>query len=391
MKKDADVAVVGLGAFGSNALWRIAARGIKVLGFERYEIAHNQGSSHGSTRLFRMAVVEHPGLVPLARSSIEMFRKLEQENHMSLLTLGGGIMMGDPDGSLITGIMQVVGASSLDHEVLSAAQVIDRYPQHRTLPDDFVGIFDPMSGVLRPEAVIKAACRSAVLAAAEVFNRTSVLSISPDVTGVTIETALRTFRVDQVVVTTGPWLKVLAPGLHVEANRVPMLWYPPRRDVEASEFDLAQFPVFQREVAGGHRLWGHGRIDGMDVKVGPVGDPTRDRRTDPDDVDRGTTPEDWRYVSSLTATELPGLDQVPSRVLPCMTTMTDDEQYVIGRLGSSRVLVGGAGNAHGFKHCSGIGEVLASQVAGEDVPFDTDFVDPNRYAATLTSTGADQN
>lgn len=380
MKKDADVAVIGLGAFGSSALWRLAARGVSVLGFERHAVAHNQGSSHGYTRLFRMAVVEHPGLIPLAHTSIDMFRKLEQENDENLLSLEGGIMMGHPEGPLITGIMRAVHQNDLDHTVLTAAETIARYPQHHTLPDEFVGVFDPKSGVLRPEAVIKAACRSAEVAGAQVFDRTSVRSITPDADGVTIETALRRFRVDQVVVTTGSWLKIFAPDLPVEANRIPMLWYPPAPGVDAREFDLDQFPVFQRESAPGHRLWGHGRIDGMDVKVGPVGDPTRDRRTDPDEVDRGTTPADWSYVSSLNATELPGLDQTPSRVLPCMTTMTEDEQYVIGRLGSSRVLVGGAGNAHGFKHCSGIGEVLALQVLGEDVPFDVAFVDPNRYS-----------
>jgi sarcosine oxidase len=52
---DADVAVIGLGAMGSNALWRLAARGVDVLGFEQFRPGHVQGSSHGQTRLFRVA------------------------------------------------------------------------------------------------------------------------------------------------------------------------------------------------------------------------------------------------------------------------------------------------------------------------------------------------
>jgi sarcosine oxidase len=56
-----DVVVVGLGAFGSAALWRLAARGVKVVGIERQAIGHPFGSSHGTTRLFRVACMEHPG------------------------------------------------------------------------------------------------------------------------------------------------------------------------------------------------------------------------------------------------------------------------------------------------------------------------------------------
>ena len=57
-----DVVVVGLGAFGSAALWRLAERDIDVAGIERHGIGHQLGSSHGVTRLFRIACQEHPGL-----------------------------------------------------------------------------------------------------------------------------------------------------------------------------------------------------------------------------------------------------------------------------------------------------------------------------------------
>ena len=379
MQFDADIGVVGLGAFGSNALWRLAERGISVIGFERHSIGHDQGSSHGETRLFRMISVEHPGLIPLAMSSIALFRELEGERRSSLLDLTGGVMMGLAEGPLITGILGVAEHNSLEHEVLTAEETITRFPQHHTLGRDCLGIVDPMSGILRPEAAIVAACDAATTAGAQVLDRTTVRSVDVTTGGVTINTVLHRFHFEQVVLTAGCWLNALMPGLPLVANRVPMLWYPARDEIDASEFDLDRFPVFQREVVGGHRLWGHGRLDGMDVKLGSVGDTTRDRRTDPDLVDRGTSPGDWRYVSSMAATELPGLAPIPSRVLPCMTTTTPDNQYVVGRWGTSRILVGGGGNAHGFKHCSGIGEILASQAVGEPVPFDVGFVDPNRF------------
>ena len=376
---DADVAVVGLGAFGSQALWRLAARGLDVIGFERHGIGHDQGSSHGQTRLFRLACREQVQLGQLAGMSRDLFRELETETGASLLDQTGGLIVGQPDGSLVTGTMKTVEANGLDVEVLTADEVIERFPQHHTLDRRAVGVLDPNAGVLRPEAAVTAACSAASSAGATIFDRTTVRSIDVTGSGVTVETALRSFRVEQVVVTAGAWLGLLAPELPLQPRRLPMLWFAPRDDVPSSEFDLAQFPPFYREVAEGHQLWGHGRLDGMQVKVGPNGDPTRDRSTHPDRVDRGTTPDDWRYVVSMLTTALPGLATTPSRVLPCMATFTPDEQFVVGRVGGSKLLVGGGDSAHGFKHSAAVGEVLAAATTGEAEPLDVAFMDPNRF------------
>lgn len=53
MGAQADVAVVGLGAIGSSAAWRLAARGLDVVGIDQHEPGHAWGGSHGRTRLFR--------------------------------------------------------------------------------------------------------------------------------------------------------------------------------------------------------------------------------------------------------------------------------------------------------------------------------------------------
>lgn len=73
------VVVVGLGAFGSAALWRLAERGVAVAGVERHSIGHNLGSSHGLTRLFRVACQEHTGLPPIATKSLELWTGLGEQ------------------------------------------------------------------------------------------------------------------------------------------------------------------------------------------------------------------------------------------------------------------------------------------------------------------------
>src|SRR5438270_8244590 len=101
----ADVAVVGVGAMGSMALWRLAARGARVVGLERFEPGHDKGSSHGESRIIRTAYYEGPQYVPLVQESFTLWRQLERESGTSLLTTTGALMIGHPDGGLVSGTL----------------------------------------------------------------------------------------------------------------------------------------------------------------------------------------------------------------------------------------------------------------------------------------------
>ena len=54
-RTDAEVIVVGGGAMGSAATWQLARRGYAVMLLERFERGHVRGSSHGRSRVFRLA------------------------------------------------------------------------------------------------------------------------------------------------------------------------------------------------------------------------------------------------------------------------------------------------------------------------------------------------
>ena len=54
-----DVIVLGVGGMGSAAAYHMAKRGQRVLALERFAIPHEMGSSHGFTRIIRLAYFEH--------------------------------------------------------------------------------------------------------------------------------------------------------------------------------------------------------------------------------------------------------------------------------------------------------------------------------------------
>jgi sarcosine oxidase len=52
------VIVIGLGAMGSAACRQLAERGVAVIGIGQYAPPHPWGSTHGDTRVTRLAIGE---------------------------------------------------------------------------------------------------------------------------------------------------------------------------------------------------------------------------------------------------------------------------------------------------------------------------------------------
>src|SRR5256885_2397579 len=121
-----DVVVCGLGAMGSAALHQLAHRGRRVLGIERFTPGHDRGSSHGATRIIRLAYFEHPSYVPLLRRSYALWRELEEASGVTLLHVTGIAEMGPPEGALINGVLASVNAHALRHHLLTAADLMRR-------------------------------------------------------------------------------------------------------------------------------------------------------------------------------------------------------------------------------------------------------------------------
>ena len=375
-----DVVVVGLGAFGSAALWRLAERGVDVAGIERHGIGHQLGSSHGVTRLFRIACQEHPGLPPIALKSLELWTELGGQTGEQLVRQSGCLSTGSPQGHAVTGVIAAATAAGLPVQQLSHAELVARQPQYAGLAPDDVAVWDPGAGICYPERNVRAQAAAAQRAGADVYPHTMVTGIDAGPGGVTVRTPTVEFRAAQVVVAAGAWLGTLVPGLPLAPRRTPQYWFKPQ-DPGSEEFTLDRFPAFIWERPGGGGLWGHGSAEDFGIKIGPENAATSDTvGFDPEEMDRYIYLEaDIDKVTSYVAQALPGLDPRPAKVIPCVVTDSPDEQFLIGQLPDSRVVVAGGDSGHGFKHAAGIGELLAQIVTGERPYCATGFLDPARF------------
>src|SRR6476659_1901890 len=89
--------VIGMGTMGSAAAYYLARRGRRVLGLERFDVPHDQGSYQGYTRIIRMPYYEHPSYVMLLKRSYELWREIEQRAGEKLLHITGSLDIGPAD------------------------------------------------------------------------------------------------------------------------------------------------------------------------------------------------------------------------------------------------------------------------------------------------------
>jgi len=363
-----DVVVAGLGAMGSAAVYQLAKAGVSVLGLDRYEPPHALGSSHGDTRITRVAVGEGLAYVPLVRRSHEIWREIEQQAGVEILSRRGGLVMAPQRSfamhgsqSFLEHTVAAAEAFGVEHEVLGPAELAARFPQFALAGDEH-GCFEPGAGFVRPERAVETQLRLAREMAATIAFGEPVLGYDDHGTHVTVRTTEETVEASTLVISTGPWVSDLVPQLAsaVTIHRQVLFWFDLRDPSSYSA--LRDSPVYIWWPGGdpSETIYGFPMIDG------PSGGAKVAREqyvveTTADDVDRAVTADETeemyeRYVRD----RLPGLSGRCVKTRVCVYTVTAGSRFILDRLpGMPNVIVASPCSGHGFKHSAAIGECLA--------------------------------
>jgi sarcosine oxidase len=369
-----DVVVVGVGGMGSAALYHLARRGQRVLGLERFDLLHEHGSSHGLTRIIRLAYFEHPDYVPLLRRAYELWRELEAETRERLLHVTGIVEGG---ARILDGVLRSCAEHDLAHEVLSGAEVAQRFPAY-SLPAELQVAYQPEGGFVVPERCIVAHVTGALARGATLRARERVLEWEARENGVRIRTDRGEVEVDRLVLTAGAWSQDVArlpPGL-VRGVRQSLAWLQPTRP---ELFEPSRMPVFNLALDGEH-FYGfpaHG-IPGFKLgrydHFGEGGDP--------DGIDREPTLADEAPLRAFAERYFPAGAGPTIALKTCLFEPSPDEHFLIDRHPeTASALVAAGFSGHGYKFCSVVGEIVADLVVDGSTRHDIDLFCLDRFEA----------
>lgn len=351
-----DVIVLGVGGMGSAAAFHVASRGRRVLGIEQFAIPHELGSSHGLTRIIRLAYAEHPSYVPLLRRAYELWRELESRAGERLLFVTGGVDIGEVDSETITGSLRSCREHDLPHELLDAAAMARRFPGFR-LPAHMMAVYQPDGGfVLAERAIVAHAAAAGSEIGAEIHTGERVIEWSAEGSGVQVRTDGATYRADRLIITAGPWAAQAVPMLRRLAipERQVMIWTEPLR---LEYFATGAFPIFNMEAEEG-RFYGFPVYGVPGFKLGKYHH--RREPADPDRVDREFHREDEEVLREAIRRYFPDAGGPTLGMKTCMFTNSPDEHFILDLHPEyPQVSIAAGFSGHGFKFAPVIGEIMA--------------------------------
>lgn len=385
---DFETIVVGLGAMGSAAVYQLAKKGNKVLGIDRFAPPHPIGSTHGETRITRQAIGEGREFVPFSLRSYEIWEELERLSGNKLLTITGGLILGNAAGGLLHGnnrflqnTIDAAESSDISHTVFSAHELRARFPQFR-IADTDVGYYEEKAGFLRPELCVETQLGLAGQFGAQINLNEKVRQYIPLADGgVEVRTDKGVYRARKLIVSAGPWISQLLPEFArlFRVYRQVLYWF----DIEGSvtPFLPENFPVFILAGNDGDGIYGFPAIDGPGggVKVA-----FEEYLTDtaPEKVSREVGAEEiTRAYDKYIARHLRGLSNKCIKAVSCLYTVTPDAKFIIDTHPEyPQIIIASPCSGHGFKHSAAIGEALSELAVDGQSHFDLEAFKIERFA-----------
>ena len=353
-----DVIIAGGGGMGTAAAYHLAARGQRVVVLERFGLAHDRGSSHGLTRIIRLAYFEHPSYVPLLRRAFELWHALEAQSGERLLHVTGALDVGAAGGEVFEGSRRSCVEHDLPHEILDGSELRRRFPAWH-VDDEAAAVLQPDGGFLRAERCVRAHASGARTAGAVIREHEPLLGWEAKGGSVRVRTARGEYDAGQLVLSAGAWMASLLPELAslMRPERQVLGWFAIS---EPDHFASERFPVFVHDADEG-RFYGFPQFEVPGFKIGRYHHLSE--QIDPDSMDRGCRPADEAALRKAVARYFPGANGPLLESTACLFTNTPDEHFIIDRHpDAGEVLVVSPCSGHGFKFCGVVGEIVADLV-----------------------------
>lgn len=364
-----DIVVIGLGAVGSAAIFQLSKSGKTVLGIDRFEPPHTMGSSHGESRITRLAVGEGEDYVALAQRSHQIWREIEAETGDQIMTTTSGILIdsgSEPWGKhgsegFWEKTVSIAKRQEIKHEIHDSESLRSRFPAFNLEPSG-QAYLEFEAGFLRPELAIQTQLELAKKNGAELCFSSTAGKILKSGNRILIRTEREEILAKKVLISAGGWIKDFLPEAkkpRFKICRQVLHWL----EIESGEIDWTNYPVW---------MWGFGpkpedfiygfpSLDGKTVKMASesfIDD------VHPDFLNRSVSVEEQDlFWNEKVEGKISGLKRKFVQSVVCFYTVTEDARFVTETLdGLDNVWIVSACSGHGFKHSAALGERLAKEL-----------------------------
>lgn len=354
--------VIGAGLAGAATAWQLARAGHEVTLLERTRPATQDGSSHGSARIFRYAYPDrlYAELAVRARTG---FDELEAIAGQQLITPAGSLDFGALRN--VRALADVLGEAGVEHELLSTEETRARFPQIAT---DSEALWQPGAGVIDAETTVRVLVDAAVTAGARLVTDWPVGLVTASSSGYQVHgSGGRSLDAERVVVAAGGWLPTL-----VERVPLPDGFRSRLPSFQISQENAYHFPYREAAVAWptfihkGAAIQTYSLPGGRDAafRGQKLAEFNAGRKmATAADQDGTIDPANRERIISYVRQFLPGLVPKPYAETTCLFTNTPTEDFVID--GVDGITIVSACSGHGAKFAPVIGELVAAMATGD--------------------------
>jgi sarcosine oxidase len=374
MESKYDVAVVGLGAVGSATLFQLSKRGISAIGIDQFDPPHSYGSSHGESRITRLAVGEGSDYVNLAKRSHQIWEEIFTATGLQLYFPIGGILIDsgveawEKHGtkSFLDQTISYANAFGIKHELADSVMIQEKFPQF-LVEKTAKAYLEKATGYLLPELAIATQIQLAKDSGATVITNTKVHSIRKTSKGIELNLGDGEIVAEKIILTVGGWIKDFLPLSEYENFKIC------RQVLHWLELDHGadlwkDSPVFMWGFGPRPEdfLYGFPSLDGETVKMASE---SFIESGHPDLLDRiVTSKEQLDFYEHKVKGRLKGFTGKVRKSEVCFYTVTPDARFKVLFLDDTdEILMASACSGHGFKHSPALGEHLVQKLLREDL------------------------